>query len=89
MATIKDLTAMCKSSKMERAFDIALADYDCAPGNVWTQRDDGVRHSFIPPALAERMHLEHGAKAHALIVYDYNRKKEEWNWVCVTLEKLH
>lgn len=41
--------------------------------------------SFIPPALVNKYGLHDGDKVKSIIVYDYNKKKETWNWICVTM----
>lgn len=43
---------------------------------------------FVPPALVARAQLTDGRRVKALAVLDYNKKKNEWTWVCVSVEKL-
>lgn len=47
----------------------------------------GKLRCFVPPAIVERLHIEDKQEAKALITYDYNKKKDCWNWVCVRCEK--
>ena len=41
MATIKDITTLCKSGKIQEGYETALADWNNDPDNVWTQREVG------------------------------------------------
>lgn len=41
MATIKEITAMCKAGQVAEAYELAKADYEADPQNVWTQRELG------------------------------------------------
>lgn len=41
MATIKEITAMCKAGQVAEAYKQAKADYEAEPQNVWTQRELG------------------------------------------------
>lgn len=41
MATIKEITAMCKASQVAEAYELAKADYEADSQNVWTQRELG------------------------------------------------
>ena len=40
---------------------------------------------FIAPTIVMKYHLKNGDNVKGLIVYDYNRKKNKWNWVCVNV----
>lgn len=41
MATIKEITTMCKSGQVAEAYELAKADYESDPQNVWAQRELG------------------------------------------------
>ena len=41
MATIKEITTMCRNGNVVDAYNLAKADYDAAPQNVWAQREMG------------------------------------------------
>ena len=41
MATIKDITTMCKSGQIQDAYEVALTDWNNDPDNIWTQREVG------------------------------------------------
>ena len=41
MATVKEITTMCKAGQMEEAYELAKSDYENDPQNVWTQRELG------------------------------------------------
>lgn len=41
MATIKDITTMCKSGQIQEAYEVALTDWNNDPDNIWTQREVG------------------------------------------------
>ena len=41
MATIKDITSMCKAGRLTEAYELAKADFDAAPDNVWAHREMG------------------------------------------------
>lgn len=41
MATVRDITTMCKAGNVIEAYEIALADFNALPQDVWTQREMG------------------------------------------------
>lgn len=43
--------------------------------------------AFVPPTLVARCGVRHGDSVTALLVYDYDRRKDKWNWVCANLLK--
>lgn len=49
-------------------------------------KSDSVR-CFIAPNIVQKYDLKNGDNARSLIVYDYNKKKESWNWVCLKIMK--
>ncbi len=42
---------------------------------------------FITPNVVQQYNLNGEENVSALAVYTYNKKKEEWNWSCVSLKK--
>lgn len=42
---------------------------------------------FVSPTIVRKYNLTNGVTVKALIVYDYNKKKEEWNWTCTDIKK--
>lgn len=42
---------------------------------------------FVPPNIVKMYDLKNGDKIKSLIVYDYNKKKDAWNWVCINVKK--
>ena len=42
---------------------------------------------FVAPTIVKKYNLKNGDKIRSLIVYDYDKKKESWNWVCVNIKK--
>lgn len=46
----------------------------------------GAISSFVSAALVQRGRLTNGASVYSLIVLDYDRKKETWNWSCVNVK---
>ena len=43
---------------------------------------------FVPPAVVRKFNINNGDNAKGLIVYDYDKKKNSWNWVCAYVKKL-
>ncbi len=43
---------------------------------------------FIPPTEVDRTKITGGEHVQAIIVYNYNKKKNEWNWTAVSITKL-
>lgn len=41
---------------------------------------------FISPIVVQKYNVKNGIHAKGLLVYDYDKKKEFWNWVCI---KIH
>lgn len=42
---------------------------------------------FVSPNTVKKYGLKNGDNVKSLIVYDYDKKKESWNWVCVNIKK--
>lgn len=42
---------------------------------------------FIPPILVKKYSLNNGDAVTSLIAYDFDKKKEMWNWICVNIKK--
>ena len=42
---------------------------------------------FVPPNIVKKHNLKNGDDIKSLIVYDYDKKKDAWNWVCVNAKK--
>lgn len=42
---------------------------------------------YISPSLVEKYNLKLGDKTTAIAVYDYNKKKDEWTWSCLSIKK--
>ena len=42
---------------------------------------------FIPPILVKKYSLNNGDAVTSLIAYDFDKKKEMWNWICVNIIK--
>jgi hypothetical protein len=42
---------------------------------------------FISPNIVRKNNLKNGDSVESLIVYDFNKKENSWNWVCVTVKK--
>ena len=47
----------------------------------------GSVNCFVSPSIIRKYNLKNGDKVNSLIVYDYDKKKEAWNWVCVNITK--
>lgn len=43
---------------------------------------------FVPPTLVKNGNLDNGDNVKSLIVYDYDKKRMCWNWVCVNVKNL-
>lgn len=42
---------------------------------------------FVSPNIVKKHNLKNGDNIKSLIVYDYDKKKNAWNWVCVNAKK--
>lgn len=42
---------------------------------------------FISPDIVRKYSLSDKEHVKALVVYDYNKKKESWTWICITIKK--
>lgn len=47
----------------------------------------GSINCFVSPNIVKKYDLKNGDIIKSLIVYDFNKKKEAWNWVCVNVKK--
>ena len=43
--------------------------------------------AFVAPTAVEKYHVVDGEKITALVVYDYDRKKNQWNWTCISVKR--
>ena len=39
MATVKEITSMCREGRIQEAYDIAISDLEAEPTNAWAQRE--------------------------------------------------
>ena len=42
---------------------------------------------FIPPTIASKMRLVIGEPISAIVLYSYNKKREQWGWSCVKVKR--
>lgn len=45
-------------------------------------------HCYVAPQIVQSYNIQNGQKIRFLAVYDYNKQKNEWGWVCVKVCKL-
>ncbi len=70
-------------------------DYAKYVGGIIDKRDDkefaflksDSTRCFVSSNLIKKYNLKNGDNVNSLIVYDYNKKKESWNWVCIKINK--
>lgn len=79
MATVKDITAMCKSGKIQEGYETALADWHNEPDNVWTQREVGwaiyyLVKNDVENGLCDELY-DHLGKLSELTLLDMNQDK--------------
>lgn len=48
----------------------------------------GSDRCFVSPAVVNAQKLENGDRVRGLMVYDYNKRKDTWNWICVKCEHV-
>ena len=41
MTNVRDITTMCKTGQVQEAFNLAKADLEVMPADVWKQREVG------------------------------------------------
>lgn len=42
---------------------------------------------FVAPAVVKKFNIKNEDNVKSLIVYDYDKKKESWNWICINIKK--
>ena len=42
---------------------------------------------YVHPSVVAKYGISDGQTVKSLIVYDYDKKKEEWNWICLKIIK--
>jgi hypothetical protein len=47
----------------------------------------GSEKYFITPNIVSKYNLTGGESINAVVVYDFNKKKNEWNWTCISINK--
>ena len=67
MATIKEITALCKAGNVEDAYVMALADWQATPDDVWAQREVGWTLYYLLKPDIDR----HDARAFNEHLYTY------------------
>ena len=58
MATVKEITTLCKSGNISEAYKLALADLEASPHDVWVQREMGWALYYLIKADAEDHDLD-------------------------------
>ena len=49
----------------------------------------GADSLFVSPAIVKEHDIKGGEKVEALAIMDYNRTRDNWNWVCAKLKRLN
>lgn len=73
----------------------ANLDYAMFAEGVVDKRDDkqfafvkvGLNRGFMSPAIVQKYNVRNGESIKTLVVNDYDKKKETWNWVCLTVKR--
>ena len=73
----------------------ANLDYAMFAEGVVDKRDDkqfafvkvGQNRCFMSPAIVQKYNVRNGESIKTLVVNDYDKKKETWNWVCLTVKR--
>lgn len=47
----------------------------------------GDEKAFVAPNTVNKYNVKDGEFIKALVVYDYDRKKEKWNWICLSVKR--
>ena len=47
----------------------------------------GDQKAFVSPQIVNKYHVTDGENVKCLIVYDYDKKKEKWNWVVISINR--
>lgn len=47
----------------------------------------GSTRCFVSPKTVKKYGVTNNENVKSLIVYDYDKKKESWNWVCISIKK--
>ena len=47
----------------------------------------GDQKAFVSPQTVNKYHVKDGENVKCLIVYDYDKKKEKWNWVVICINR--
>lgn len=92
---VKDKMGEMNVLKAERTSLPNFLQYAKCMEGVISKRDDkefaflkaGPVKCFVPPAIVAKYKLSDGGRVKGLMVCDYNKKKESWNWVCVYVQK--
>ena len=83
---------MFSASKISLPNDLNYAKF--VEGTI-EKRDDkdfaflktGIINCFVSPAIVKKNNLNNKDNIKCLIAYDFNKKKELWNWVCLNVKK--
>ncbi len=47
----------------------------------------GDQKAFVSPQIVNKYHIKDGESVKCLIVYDFDKKKEKWNWVVISINR--
>lgn len=47
----------------------------------------GSLRCYVAPGVVKKYNVQNGEKVKSLIVYDYDKKKDSWNWVCINIKR--
>ncbi len=80
------------STKVQLPYDIDYAKYVegkiCKrDGNEYAFLKAGSVRCFVPSNIVGKYDLKNGNDVRSLVVYDYDKKKGTWNWVCVNVKR--
>lgn len=66
---------------------VVEGNVDKRPANPFAFLRSNDADCFIAPQTVKKYGLQGGETVKSLVVYDYNKGKEKWNWVCVSIKK--
>lgn len=60
---------------------------DKRDGNPFAFLKSGTTQFFISPSVVSKNHINGGESISAVAAYDFNKKRNEWSWSCISIKR--
>ena len=57
-------------------------------GNNFAFVKAGKQGYYVAPDVVKKCSLENGENVSAIVALNYNKRKDEWKWMCINIERI-